>query len=89
MKQKPLKQVHYNKIHLRIFVSQSVMKTSEKTPLTGLMMANLIKEAGFPPGVVNVLSGYGPTAGKSIACHMDVDKCAFTGSTPVGKMIMG
>jgi len=66
-----------------------VMKTSEKTPLTGLMMANLIKEAGFPPGVVNVLSGYGPTAGKSIACHMDVDKCAFTGSTPVGKMIMG
>lgn len=64
-----------------------VMKTSEKTPLSALAICKLIKEAGFPPGVVNVLSGFGPTAGKAIACHMDIDKVAFTGSTGVGRMI--
>jgi aldehyde dehydrogenase (NAD+) len=50
-------------------------------------MAKLIQEAGFPPGVVNILSGYGPTAGAAIAKHMKIDKVAFTGSTAVGKMI--
>jgi acyl-CoA reductase-like NAD-dependent aldehyde dehydrogenase len=66
-----------------------VLKTSEKTPLTALHVSKLIVEAGFPPGVVNTLSGFGPDAGKHLACHPDVDKIAFTGSTPVGRMIEG
>uniref|UniRef100_A0A3P8ZC95 Aldehyde dehydrogenase 1 family member A1 n=1 Tax=Esox lucius TaxID=8010 RepID=A0A3P8ZC95_ESOLU len=64
-----------------------IIKPAEQTPLTALHMAHLIKEAGFPPGVVNVLPGYGPTAGSAIAHHMDIDKIAFTGSTAVGKLI--
>ncbi|XP_031551904.1 aldehyde dehydrogenase, mitochondrial-like [Actinia tenebrosa] len=64
-----------------------VMKPAEQTPLTALYIASLIAEAGFPPGVVNVIPGYGPTAGGAIASHMDVDKIAFTGSTEVGKII--
>mmetsp|Transcript_66285 Transcript_66285/g.143045 ORF Transcript_66285/g.143045 Transcript_66285/m.143045 type:complete len:203 (+) Transcript_66285:409-1017(+) len=64
-----------------------VMKLSEKTPLTGLMMCELIKEAGFPPGVVNVLNGW-VEAGESLARHPDVDKIAFTGSTAVGHKIV-
>ncbi|KAK3583542.1 hypothetical protein CHS0354_026126 [Potamilus streckersoni] len=64
-----------------------VMKLAEQTPLTGLFVAELIKEAGFPPGVVNIITGYGPTAGAAIAEHMDVDKVAFTGSTEVGQLI--
>jgi aldehyde dehydrogenase (NAD+) len=66
-----------------------VLKSSEKTPLTALHVSKLILEAGFPPGVVNTLSGFGPDAGKHLACHPDVDKIAFTGSTPVGRMIEG
>ncbi|XP_045534697.1 aldehyde dehydrogenase X, mitochondrial [Papilio machaon] len=66
-----------------------VLKPAEQTPLTALAVAALIKEAGFPPGVVNVLPGYGPTAGAAITHHPDVDKVAFTGSTEVGRMIMG
>jgi len=64
-----------------------VMKLAEQTPLTGLHIADLIREAGFPAGVVNVVPGYGPTAGSAIANHPDVDKIAFTGSTEVGKII--
>jgi len=64
-----------------------VMKPAEQTPLTALYVAQLIKEAGFPSGVVNVVPGYGPTAGAAISGHMDIDKVAFTGSTEVGKMI--
>jgi len=64
-----------------------VMKLAEQTPLTGLYVCSLIKEAGFPAGVVNVLNGFGPTAGSAISNHMDVDKVAFTGSTEVGKII--
>ncbi|XP_008293852.1 aldehyde dehydrogenase, mitochondrial-like [Stegastes partitus] len=64
-----------------------VMKTAEQTPLTALYVASLIKEVGFPEGVVNILSGLGPTAGAAIAKHMDVDKVAFTGSTEVGHLI--
>lgn len=60
-----------------------VLKPAEQTPLTALHIANLIKEAGFPPGVVNVVPGYGPTAGDAIAKHKGVDKIAFTGSTQV------
>ncbi len=65
-----------------------VMKPAEQTPLTALRIGELIVEAGFPPGVVNLLPGYGPAAGAAIARHMDVDKIAFTGSTAVGHLIM-
>jgi aldehyde dehydrogenase (NAD+) len=65
-----------------------VMKPAEQTPLSALRVGELIIEAGFPEGVVNILPGYGPTAGAAIANHMDVDKVAFTGSTEVGKLIM-
>lgn len=64
-----------------------VMKVAEQTPLSALHVCKLIAEAGFPPGVVNVLTGYGPTAGAAIVDHRDVDKVAFTGSTEVGKLI--
>jgi aldehyde dehydrogenase (NAD+) len=64
-----------------------VLKTSEKTPLTALRFAKLVQEAGFPPGVINILSGYGPTAGAALAKHPQVDKVAFTGSTAVGHKI--
>ncbi|XP_035236379.1 retinal dehydrogenase 1-like [Anguilla anguilla] len=64
-----------------------VIKPAEQTPLTALYMASLIKEAGFPPGVVNIVPGYGPTAGHAISHHMDIDKVAFTGSTNVGKLV--
>jgi aldehyde dehydrogenase (NAD+) len=65
-----------------------VLKAAEQTPLTALRVAELAMEAGFPPGVVNVLTGFGPTAGGALARHMDVDKVAFTGSTEVGHEIM-
>jgi aldehyde dehydrogenase (NAD+) len=65
-----------------------VMKPAEQTPLTALRVGELIIEAGFPEGVVNLLPGYGPTAGGAIANHIDVDKVAFTGSTEVGHLIM-
>src|SRR3989440_1736840 len=65
-----------------------VMKPAEQTPLTALRVGELMQEAGFPEGVVNLLPGYGPTAGAAIARHMDVDKVAFTGSTEVGKLVM-
>ncbi|MDJ0509297.1 MAG: aldehyde dehydrogenase family protein [Crocosphaera sp.] len=65
-----------------------VMKTAEQTPLSALRVGELIIEAGFPPGVVNILSGYGPTAGQAIARHHDIDKVAFTGSTEVGHLIL-
>src|SRR5438270_1802076 len=65
-----------------------VMKVAEQTPLSALRVGELIIEAGFPEGVVNILPGYGPTAGGAIARHMDVDKIAFTGSTEVGHLIM-
>ncbi len=65
-----------------------IMKPAEQTPLSALRIGELIVEAGFPEGVVNILPGYGPTAGAAIANHMDVDKVAFTGSTEVGRLIM-
>ncbi len=65
-----------------------VMKPAEQTPLSALRIGELIVEAGFPEGVVNLLPGFGPTAGAAIANHMDVDKVAFTGSTEVGHLIM-
>ncbi|GMY24894.1 aldehyde dehydrogenase family 2 member B4, mitochondrial-like [Fagus crenata] len=65
-----------------------VLKTAEQTPLTALYVAKLFQEAGLPPGVLNVVSGYGPTAGAALASHMDVDKLAFTGSTDTGKIVL-
>jgi aldehyde dehydrogenase (NAD+) len=65
-----------------------VLKTAEQTPLSALVAANLIKEAGFPPGVINIISGFGKIAGAALSSHMDVDKVAFTGSTVVGRQIM-
>lgn len=65
-----------------------VLKVAEQTPLTALRVGELIIEAGFPEGVVNILPGYGPTAGAALARHMDVDKIAFTGSTEVGHLVM-
>lgn len=65
-----------------------VLKTAEQTPLSALVAANLIKEAGFPPGVINIISGFGRVAGAAISSHMDIDKVAFTGSTMVGRQIM-
>lgn len=64
-----------------------VLKPSEKSPLTALRLAELALEAGIPPGVFNVVPGYGPEAGSALALHMDVDCIAFTGSTRVGKQI--
>jgi phenylacetaldehyde dehydrogenase len=65
-----------------------VLKAAEQTPMTALRLAELFQEAGFPPGVVNILTGFGETAGAAIAAHPDVDKVAFTGSTEVGKLIV-
>jgi len=65
-----------------------VLKPAEQTPLSALRIGQLIVEAGFPEGVVNIVPGFGPTAGAAIARHMDVDKVAFTGSTEVGRLVM-
>jgi phenylacetaldehyde dehydrogenase len=65
-----------------------VLKPAEQTPLTALMLGELIQEAGFPEGVVNIVTGYGETAGAALAAHPHVDKVAFTGSTEVGKLIV-
>jgi phenylacetaldehyde dehydrogenase len=65
-----------------------VLKPAEQTPLSALRLGELIVEAGFPEGVVNIVPGYGETAGAALAAHPDVDKVAFTGSTEVGKLIV-
>ena len=65
-----------------------VLKPSEKSPLTAIRVAQLAVEAGIPPGVLNVLPGYGHTVGKALALHMDVDTLVFTGSTRVAKQLM-
>ncbi len=65
-----------------------VLKPAEQTPLTALRLGELLCEAGFPDGVVNIVPGFGQTAGAALAAHPDVDKIAFTGSTEVGKKIL-
>src|SRR3984957_15482711 len=65
-----------------------VLKIAEQTPMTGLRLAELFDQAGFPAGVVNILTGFGEGAGAPLAAHPDVDKIAFTGSTEVGKLIV-
>jgi phenylacetaldehyde dehydrogenase len=64
-----------------------VLKPAEQTPLTALRLGELIMEAGFPEGVVNIVPGFGETAGAALAAHPGVDKIAFTGSTEVGRLI--
>merc|ERR1712203_344965 len=64
-----------------------VMKPAEQTTLSALFVADLIREVGFPEGVVNMVPGFGPTAGSAITTHLDVDKVAFTGSTEVGQIV--
>ena len=66
----------------------AVVKIAEETPLTGLWLGQLCQEAGFPDGVVNIVPGFGETAGRALVAHPDVDKISFTGSTAVGKEIV-
>ncbi|HEV7219191.1 MAG TPA: aldehyde dehydrogenase family protein, partial [Terriglobales bacterium] len=65
-----------------------ILKPAEQTPLTALRLGALAMEAGFPDGVLNIVPGFGETAGAALAAHPDVDKIAFTGSTEVGKLIL-
>jgi phenylacetaldehyde dehydrogenase len=65
-----------------------VLKPAEQTPLSALRLGEIIQEAGIPDGVVNIVTGFGETAGAALAAHPDVDKVAFTGSTEVGKLIV-
>lgn len=66
----------------------AILKPAEQTPLSALRLGELVMEAGFPPGVVNIVTGYGDTAGAALAAHPSVDKIAFTGSTEVGRKIV-
>lgn len=66
----------------------SILKPAEQTPLTALRLGELVLEAGVPEGVVNIITGFGETAGAAIASHPEIDKVAFTGSTEVGKLIL-
>ena len=70
------------------FGNTLVLKPAEQTPLPAIRIGELICEAGVPDGVVNIVTGFGPTAGGAIAAHPDIDKVAFTGSTEVGKLIL-
>ncbi len=65
-----------------------VLKPAELTPMTAIRIGQLIQEVGFPAGVVNIVTGYGPAAGQALVDHPDVDKISFTGSTRVGKSIL-
>lgn len=64
----------------------AIFKTSEKSPMGILQLGDLVKEAGFPPGVINIISGDGVT-GSALARHMDIDKISFTGSTLTGRKV--
>jgi phenylacetaldehyde dehydrogenase len=66
-----------------------VLKCAEQTPLSAIRLGELVQAAGFPPGVVNIVTGFGETAGAALAEHPKVDKVAFTGSTEVGKLLLG
>lgn len=63
------------------------IRAAEQTPLSALHACSLVVEAGIPEGVLNVVNGYGPTAGGAITSHPDIRKVAFTGSTEVGRLI--
>lgn len=64
-----------------------VLKPAEETPLSALRLAQLVEEAGYPPGVFNVVTGLGHTAGAALSGHPGIDKIAFTGSTEIGKLV--
>jgi aldehyde dehydrogenase (NAD+) len=66
----------------------TILKPAEQTPLTALRVGALAQEAGFPDGVINVVPGFGPTAGAALSSHMDVDKVAFTGEYLTGQIVM-
>jgi gamma-glutamyl-gamma-aminobutyraldehyde dehydrogenase len=68
--------------------NSAVLKPAEESPLSALRLAELADEAGLPPGVLNVVTGDGPVAGKALGLHPDVDVVTFTGSTPVGKLFL-
>ena len=70
------------------FGNTAILKPAEQAPLSTMRLAELIHEVGLPPGVLNVVPGYGATAGAAMAAHMDIDKIAFTGSTAVGRQIL-
>jgi aldehyde dehydrogenase (NAD+) len=74
--------------HLQTKLNIPSPKPSEFTPLTAIRMCGIIKEAGIPDGVINLVTGYGHTVGGAISSHMKIDKVAFTGSTLVGRKIM-
>jgi len=65
-----------------------ILKPAEQTPLSALYLGELAQEVGFPPGVINIVTGHGETAGAALAEHPDVDKISFTGSTEVGRLIL-
>ena len=65
----------------------TVLKPAEQTPLTAIELARILEEAGAPPGVFNLLTGFGPDAGAPLVAHPGVDKVSFTGSVEVGKII--
>lgn len=64
-----------------------VLEPAEQTPLSILLFAEIVKKAGFPPGMINIINGFGKKAGAALAAHMDVDKIAFTGSTATGREV--
>ncbi len=64
-----------------------ILKPAEQTPLSTIRLGQLVQEAGFPPGVINVLTGYGESVGAALSAHMDVDAISFTGSTATGKLV--
>ncbi|MGH7932437.1 MAG: aldehyde dehydrogenase family protein [Candidatus Binataceae bacterium] len=84
----PLSTVSWKVAPALAFGNTIILKPAEQTPLPALRLGELILEAGLPEGVVNIVTGFGPTAGAAIAAHPDIDKVAFTGSTEVGKLIL-
>jgi acyl-CoA reductase-like NAD-dependent aldehyde dehydrogenase len=66
-----------------------ILKPAEQTPLTALRFGQILAETGLPPGVVNIVTGFGETAGAAISAHPGIDKVSFTGSTATGKLILG
>jgi acyl-CoA reductase-like NAD-dependent aldehyde dehydrogenase len=84
----PLATVSWKVAPALAFGNTLVLKPAEQTPLPAIRLGELICEAGIPDGVVNIITGFGETAGAAIANHPDIDKVAFTGSTEVGKLIL-
>jgi len=84
----PLATISWKVAPALAFGNTLILKPAEQTPLPAIRLGELICEAGVPDGVVNIVTGFGPTAGGAIAAHPDIDKVAFTGSTEVGKLIL-